>query len=397
MSAVLAKSGLPRKRDVVDAALYRRRLASEIAGQLEASALAVGDVEALAVADMLKEAGRLENIYHGEDAHNADGELYDPYGSLVHTSSRLDPAYMAMSSRRARRGVTAALERVKPQSGERLRFLTLTMPATSADFEQTVELLDAALVLLKKRKWFREVVRGAAFGVEFTLGEAGAHWHVHCHVLAWSKWLKWSELGEQWTDCLKSAAAKLGRTLTFPTSHGRAVVDVRLVTAKRGGKGTISLSDAVAEACKYIVKGSDFASVPASELCKVEKTLFRRRMVETFGECNSRKGKASEAGDTYLDTQNIIDGSPVEVESTGEDKAEGAEAGTSPRPTRRRPLREVGAEMIREGRRDEWLEMLSEVYRQRREFRRAQLARRFPWATFRTLGGDVWRGAYATT
>jgi hypothetical protein len=297
------------------------------------------------------------------------------------------------------------------------------MPKIHASFADVLDMLDAALVLLKKRQWFKSNVRGAVIGVEFTLGAAGDHYHAHAHMLAWSKWVSWSELGEQWTACLLKAAARRGVLVEFETAHGRAVVDVRLVTAKRKGKGTVSTADAIQETCKYIVKGSDFEKIPAGELCAVEKALRRRRMVETFGECNAQKGKRPE-GSTYLDTQNITDGScdvseeiegvgsmcreraEGEREAGGRSEAEDGRPGESARavlstPARllplpkSLPLREVGAAMIRRGERELWLEMLRAVFAGRREWRRRDLARRFPYATFRTLDGHVWRGIYA--
>jgi hypothetical protein len=343
------------------------------------------DYEALALADILAEAAKPENVFTGYDLHSADGELFDGYGSLENASSRLDPAYMKASSARARNRAHEALGRVKPQSGEHLRMLTLTMPPLyHAEFGDVMQVLDRAIVLLKKRKWFKEQVRGAVIGTEFTLGKANDHYHAHCHMLAWSRWIVWAELGEQWSSCLKQAAATSGVALEFETEHGQAVVDVRLVTSKRRGRGTVSMEDAVEECCKYTCKGSDFARIPVEELCAVERYLRGRRMIETFGECNARKGRVKqEQGtkeqDTYLDKNCIFDGS--DAVST-----QGLEDGTA----QNIPLRMRGAQMIRQGQRSTWLKLLKKTVRKRQEWRKTQLAERFPYATFRTLAGDEW-------
>ncbi len=365
----------------------------DIGTALMGAACYVEDAEALATADMILEAAKVENIWHAEDLHNADGEAFEGYGSLNVPSSRLAPEYMAVTSRRARRRVTDALGRCRPQSGEHLRLVTLTMPKLSGiGFTKTMAVFDKARVLLRKRDWFKDTFRGGVSGSEFTFGQDGDAYHVHSHTMAWSKWVVWQTLGEVWTSCLEAAASAHGLEMNFATSHGRAVVDVRLVTPKRRGKGTVAMDDAVKEVAKYITKGNTFAAIPPAQLVEVERTLRGRRMVETFGEANQRKGKiesgaliahiegeiqSGEVKDTYLDTQDTVDGKNNKPEAEK---------------VRSESLRKVGARMILAGQRREWLEMLQYIYAKRREWRKAQLAKRFPVATFRTLSGEIWYG-----
>jgi hypothetical protein len=369
------------------------RAGMSIGAHLEVSAIAMEDAEALAVADMILESARPQNIWHGEDLHNVDGEVFEGYGSLNFASSRLEPSYMAMSSRRARRRVKDSLARVRPQSGEHLRMVTLTMPETEAGFEKAMTVFDDARALLRKRQWFKDTFRGGVFGEEFTVGEAGDHYHVHCHVVAWSKWVVWSKLGDEWSACLQASAAKNQVEMMFATEHGRAVVDVRLVTSKRRGKGTISEDDAIKEVAKYITKGNTYEELSPAQLIEVERTLRGRRMVETFGEANKRKGKSVEVASVeqvtsleerkdgnkspYLDTQNTIDGCSTLAKANK---------------SRSESLRVVGARMISKGKRELWLEMLRFIYAERREWRKRQLAIRYPAATFRGLDGSVWYG-----
>lgn len=366
------------------------RQSCEIAERLATSAMQTDDAEAWAVADMLRLVSRPENIFTADDLHNQDGEAFEGYGSLVMTGSRLDPAYMAASRRKARVRVRQALGQVKPRSGEHLRMLTVTMPAING-FALSLDVLDGALVLLKKRGWFKENVRGAVLGVEFTVGDAGGHYHIHAHILAWSKWIKWADFGRVWTECLQASAEKLGAQIEFGTSHGRAVVDVRLVRPRQDRvknwqrKGVVGMDDAIEEVCKYVVKGSDFLSVPVDELATIERVLRRRRMLETFGEANGQRGRAVQPLDapdaleseTSLDTQAITDGDATQETVTRE---------------RSEPLRLIGAQMIREGRRKEWLEYLEKVFKTRQRWRKRQLVERYPCATFRDLVGNVWYG-----
>ncbi len=384
------------KRNSTDAAFHRMNLGCEIGEGLSAAATSVNDAETLAVADMILEASRDLNIWHGEDLHNADGECFEAYGSLNFSSSRLDPAYMAMSSRRARRRVKDSLARVEPQHGEKLRLVTLTMPKINASFDETMSIFDDARVRLRKRQWFKTVFRGGVFSGEFTLGERGDHYHVHCHVIAWSKAIVWEELGDEWTHCLIASALRHGAELDFPTTHRRAVVDVRMVTSRRYGEGAISMDVAIQKVTNYITKGSTFAKLSPSQLVEVEHTLRCRRMIETFGEANNRKGKVKLSIDLsvvdercpYFNSQHTIDGDTPAVVK----KARAVRTNPIVKRGRMESLRVTGARMIRAGKRESWIEMLRYVNQERRDWRKAQLARRFPAATFRTLAGEVWYG-----
>lgn len=386
--SILPAQSLTGNRDIADAASRRQLLGMTAARELESAALTQGDAEALAVADMLRESACPDNIFTAQDLSNADGVLFDGFGSLTASNSRLDPAYMAQSSRRAAKRAAEALNRCKPESGELLRLLTLTMPKIGAGFKQTMDVLQTALVLLKKRQWFKRNVRGAVFGVQTTLGAAGDHWHAHAHILAWSKWIVWAALGEQWTDCLKSAARKHGVTFQLATEHSRAICDVRLITSRGRGPNTVKFSEAVRRVCGYIVRGSDFERVPQAQRCDVERVLYRCRLIETFGECNSQRGKLGKSALSYVHIQNITDGTdPVKdvtdrkSPSTGRTKRE-----------RKASLRELGAEMIRRGNRSGWLELLKLEYQKRRAWRRRQLSTTHPFGIFRTLDGRVWYG-----
>lgn len=52
--------------------------------------------------------------------------------------------------------------------------------------------------------------------------------------------------------------------------------------------------------------------------------------------------------------------------------------------------------MVARGDRQRWLEELTNYAERVREFRRAMLSARFPYATFRTLAGGVWFGLDAS-
>jgi hypothetical protein len=367
------------------------QLCESIARTLESAALEQNDTEGLAVSDMMHESAQPENFFTAKSLSGSRGVRFDGFGSLTSTNSRIDPIYTAKAARRTKRRVVEALNRFTPQDGERLRLLTLTMPDIKAGFSQTNQLLRYALVLLKKRKWFKRNVRGAVLGVEFTLGAAGNRWHLHAHVLAWANWIDWDELGEQWTSCLMSASRRLVVVDTFTptTSHGRAVVDVRHVTAKGAGSATVTHDEAVRRVCGYIVKGSDVANVPQSQICEVRRVLDGCRLIETFGACNSQKGRVKSDAASNLVYRDITDGKAT-IENTRDVVT------TSKRYVKRErqaSLKDVGSELIRKGYRQEWLAYLKGEFRQRREWRMAHLARANHHATFKTLDGRVWHDA----
>jgi hypothetical protein len=449
---------LPSPRDVSAAAAHRMRLGASIARQLERGALATNDAESLAVADMLAAAAKPENIYTAEDLHDAHGELFSGYGSFNLVGSRLSPAYAKAASARARKRATIALNRYTPKSGEQLRFITLTLPRMIASFEKTFEVLELALVLLKRRRYFRETVSGAVIGTEFTLGDPRCDkhllhrtpirseavkrceacrafvwspsdgWHCHAHLACWSKWVDWIELGEQWTQCVEVAAHRLSVNFKIETSHGRAIVDIRLVTDEQGGKGTITNRECVLELVKYCIKSSAFNKIPAAELCAVEKVLYRRRMIETYGVCNANRGSGSveekasvEATNAlaYLDTLHTTGAcepsttgacepsttGACEPSTTGACEPSTTDGSTRPQTAhtgkrKRKPkgesLRKVGERMIKAGHRVEWQELLAYVFAERREYRKKQLVDRYPAARFITLSGETFGAGVAS-
>jgi hypothetical protein len=392
---------------------------------------------------------------------------------------------MKASRRRARKQTRAALARVSPVGNERWRLLGLTGPTpVGIGLKLTKKLYNVAWSLMRKGRWWKEEskIRAGIKGEEFTLGDERCDehrrlkkhkkskecrgceacnsfewsferdgYHVHFHVLVLSEWVVWEDLGREWTACLKRAAKKLGILLEINTSHGRAVVDVRLVTnRKTKARGAIHIDDAIEEVCKYITKPESWLKIPAEQLCEVARELRGRRMIEPLGELSQRKGsergrrrktpaeraaeaevarraeleraavvraealsllewidsdprsgrpvvsldwramvsrEAVERAQTYLDTQNTIDG--------GGEAAPGLRGRVIAERARRKPLRLLGAEMIARGEREKWLMLLRAYVAGVQEFRRSALARRFLYAEFSALDGQRWYGLRA--
>ncbi len=366
-------------------AVYRMRSAEGIGTHLRQAAIEGKDADALAVADMIIESSRPENIWFADDLHDKNGVVFSGYGSLNFANSRLDPAYMKACSSRARARTLRALSDYKAPVGEHMRFITFTVPPLFGfDFARSINLLDGALVLMKKRKWFKGKVSAAVFGDEITTGEKNTHFHCHSHMLGWTRKFGKMDilaLRQEWTGCLKAVAKKMGvDDLTINTRDGLAVANVKNVAPKQRGSQSVTFESAIVETCKYTVKGTDFQKMSPEHLCQVERVLRGRRMVVTYGGFNKRKGTCGKG--QYLDKTCTNDASELIPKDVGEIRKK----------EKKESLRQSGAQMIRDGKQELWLEQLRHKFEERREWRKWQLAKRYPAAIFQTLDGSVWYG-----
>jgi hypothetical protein len=393
------KSNVKRKHTPLERAAHRRDLTLEIAEALSWAALGEDDAEMQAVSDLMIQAGQDENIFVAEgfdcvDEDTGETKFYDAFGSLNIVSSRCNPAYLKASSARARKRIKTALARVKPQSGEYLRYVVLTQPDMFGfDFDSAYQLLCGAVVRLKNHPFFKEKFRGGVFSDEFTLGaKSNKHFHLHTNILGYAKYIDFGELRRVWTDCLDYSARDMGKELEINTKDGYANVNiqqVKIAPKVEDEKREITLDNAIMETVKYVVKGSDFAKIPTEFICQVEKALYGKRLVETFGEANMRKGKGKK--------DNIGEISHLDKPRTIQDFTD-AESSDSKgfvlerNDKRRETLRQKGKRLISEGRRDEWLRDLRLEFEKRREFRKKQLSERYKFAIFFTLAGEVWVG-----
>jgi hypothetical protein len=384
------------KPNLFERAQYSQDLTLEISNHLSFAALADDDAESEAVADLIEESANDENIFVAEDIDFIDKKtgkrtFIDSYGSLNVVSSRCNPAYLKQSSARGRKRIKIALARVKPQSGEKLRFIVLTQPDMFGfDFVGGYELLSRAMVKFQGHPYFKENFRGGATSDEFTLGAKNTHFHFHENILGYTKWLDFDELRRVWTDCLRYAARDMGRKLLVNAKDGLVNVYIKDVKPKvRNADREITLDDAITECVKYVVKGSDFAKIPTEFICQVEKTLYRKQLVATLGEANLRNGKRK--------TKANNERQYVHKNDTVQDSTDTALVTSAPKtvanPTRKpETLRQTGARLIRAGRREEWKALIRRIFAERAAFRKIKLAQRYKYAIFCTLAGEIWRG-----
>jgi hypothetical protein len=382
------------KLNLFERAQYRQDLTLEISNALSFAAIADDDAESEAVADLIEESANDENIFVAEEIDFVDKKtgkrkFIDVYGSLNVVASRCNPAYLKTQSARGRKRINTALAQVKPQSGEKLRFIVLTQPDLFGfDFVGGYELLSGAKVRLQNHPYFKANFRGGVTSDEFTLGAENTHFHFHTNILGYTKWLDFDEFRAVLTDCLKKTARDMGRELVVNTKDGLVNISIKDVKPKvRNADKETTLDDAIRETVKYVVKGNDFAAIPTEFICQVEKTLRGKRLVETFGEANKRKGKTKANNERqYVHKNDTIQDSPdaALVVSAAETVADGT--------GKRETLRQKGARMIRAGRREEWKAEIKRIFAERAAFRKIKLAQRYKYAIFCTLAGEIWRG-----
>jgi hypothetical protein len=364
------------ERNVAGLASYRSRRGAEIAARLASAARSCGSSVALAVSDKVSECSRPENIWTAVDLHRADGELFDGTGSFAACGSRLCPSCSADLRRRSRRRARAGLASVTLQPGEDFRFVTLTMPTVEgAPLVETIAVVQRAWSLLRKRQFWLSAVRAGIKGVEFTVTAHG--YHTHVHFLTVARWIAHAGLRAEWTLCVSKAWAERGRSVTFNTPTGEAVVDVRLVRNRRGSSSkVVSIEAALQEVSKYVTKSESWDAVPDEHLVAIAEVRRWARLFEVFGDMRRAvsEDEPARAGAAVasLDTPYLSDGSPHEPEP-------GVRAHT---------LIDVALSVDRLT----WLAILSRRFAERRAYRRAALADRYPFAVFKSLAGEVTHG-----
>ena len=170
----------------------------------------------------------------------------------------------------------------------RFLFVTLTMRNCEADAESLKESLDLyneAYTRLTRLNRIKKILKGAYRAIEVTYNEKTNEFHPHIHLI-WvvpadyfqsSDYLKQNELCQLWKQ-------SLGVDYT-------PICDIRVVSGKKVKKnGKIishDLKSAVAEACKYAVKSTDYLKhtdeVNDRIVSALVEALSHRRLVSFYG------------------------------------------------------------------------------------------------------------------
>jgi hypothetical protein len=382
--------------DAQDKAAYKSACSETVAAQLLAAAETAKSRVAIAYHSRMVSCSSLKNVWVGRDLHSETGECFDGYGSLFSCNSIFCQHCAAARRRKVRRRMLSTIPTIKPDSyTKRWRFVTLTCPTLKG-----VELVDAlhffqrSFSLLRKRKFWTAKVQAGFKGVEFTTGESSENWtletdgyHVHIHALLLSDWLAWSELGEEWTQCLEKTAAEFGQTLIFNTSHGRAIVDVReaVEKKKRNTNKVVALNDAVAELTKYLTKAESWLKVSDAELVKIAELERLPRMFEFLAEARNSANTQLSCSDQTKPSDSERKSENVEQIASLDTKclSDGEPAKRKPLGSLKQSWRELARLLT-----FDFAKYLGAVVEKTQRIRKMQLAARYPFAVFQTLDGS---------
>ncbi len=369
------------------------------------------DPEAVFYGLQLAECVADENLFVGFGMTNKDGEVFTGRGNLVGTSSRLDRFYLQKQARLGRKDIERYLSKIKLQTGEQWRFLTLTMPKLKGyRFALVMKVYDGAFKILRDSAFWKKKVRAGTKSKEFTLGDEwqrekrpwtldGDGFHIHAHLIVASKWLEnrkvnettgenyHREFAENWKRALVKSANKNRVILEFNTDDGLPIVDVRLIKDKAANSGEISLTDAIAETAKYITKPTSMEHLPIEQIMEIASYLKGKRMIEPLGEANERKGKAKPRKTIVeTDSDSLTPESISISEQTDETDTFVLNKQTIERCAR---LKKECILLIERGAIVEAGALVKRTFEKRRAFRRRHLTLLYPDAEFMTLDGEV--------
>lgn len=345
------------------------------------------------------------NHWVGDDLHNEKtGELYAGNGVLKGCGSKLCPSCVAKASNRSRKELTLALRNLKLFTGERYQFITLTIPNPNLSLLQTRAITNRAWTLLRKRKYFIEKIRGASKSEEFTVTDNGYHYHFH--LLCVTRFLSFQKFRSEWTECVRIAFREFNIPFEVSTKDGYLLVKIKEVNSSENGK-----KGAIQEVCKYITKSDSWEKIPEKDLIEIASIKRFWRMVELIGLfrdqrsvntvlnyrhpfitylllnavlqiLNKIKEIIENAGDdTILDTKQISDGFKSALDEFS--------GNSPPGETKKRERRMNWRAHIEQFGLTDYLERLKDEIESAWEYRRCVLKAKYPFASFKTLDGEV--------
>jgi hypothetical protein len=369
------------------------------------------DPEAIFYGLQLAECVADENLFVGFGMTSKAGEVFTGRGNLVGTSSRLDRFYLQKQAKVGRKDIERYLSAIELRTGERWRFLTLTMPKLKGcEFALVMKVFDDAFKKLRDSAFWKKKVRAGTKSKEFTLGKEwekegrlwtldGDGFHIHAHLIVAAKWLEnrkvnettgekyHRELAENWKRALVKSARKFGVILDFNTGDGLPIVDVRLIKDKATNSGEISLTDAIAETAKYITKPTSMEHLPIEQIMQIAGYLKGKRMIEPLGEANRRKGKGTPKS---VNVETVSDDPKAETVSINDgDAATDTYVLETETIERFSYVKKKCLKLIESGEVGEAEALLKRTFEKRRAFRRRHLTLLYPDAEFMTLDGEV--------
>jgi hypothetical protein len=404
---------------------YKQTLAPDVIAALLSSDKPVMRAQA----ERIRRCCSDDNLFVGVDFHTSDGELFEGKGSLWACNSRLCPNCVGKLGSRHRKQIRYVMENQKLMVGENWYFPTFTMP--------NLNLVDLPVSLIgeihqcawrrfcsietrtnKRKTWFQKTIRGGFKNCEFTYTENSVyHYHTHGLFVAKSSIQrdKFYEIRFHWTKALQFAFKKFNVEWECRTGKKKFISALYSFlfskpkmslflnareTTKFVGLANVNVvkvdgknrEDTISELCKYVTKNDSWSKIPLDQLEVVVAVPRLWRMFESFGVCRqtarqldkisvkipenyehdhqfeSTNQGVNSNGDTYIYTKNLND-----------------RRFPSSNLKRRVPWRIRVSEIPFQ----QYKMELDEEVRYAQRFRRFQLQRRFQFATFQTLDGEV--------
>lgn len=139
-----------------------------------------------------------------------------------------------------------------------LKFITLTLAASTAPLDQQVQNLKKAFKRLRGRRFWKQRIEGGIWFFELTWSTESSMWHPHLHVIAEGSYIPQSILADEW---------KL-------VTHGSYIVDVRAVKDRRTAFGYVA---------KYVAKNHNLTELPTPQALEVLTMLAKVATNRPFG------------------------------------------------------------------------------------------------------------------
>jgi len=393
---------------------------------------------ALALAERIERCANPNNVFVADDFHNADGESYQANGSLWACNSILCQNCAGRLSRDNRKTIRYVMDNEKLLTGEDWFSITPTMPDAllhgySLDFirliyQKAFETFTHCNKDVKKHTPYQKLIRGMFKNCEFTCKETCIfHFHSHLLTIAKSKKIQnddFYQIRYLWTKALRKAFefydvdfvcrtsdkkfhAALFMLRHLPKSKAYLIPALlKCVNARARFLGLVNVNvekvnfsnreKTIQELSKYVTKSDSWENIPLEEIEKIVERPRRARMFEALGACRDAARKMREAAKRAKEaaiSETLINPNREQMQAEIDRTAdEGAYLDTKRLiPRKRRPSWRV---RVKEMTLAEYrLDLESEIEAAQR-FRRQQLRHRFPCATFETLGGARWFGAW---
>jgi hypothetical protein len=168
------------------------------------------------------------------------------------------PDCVAERANRLSRQTEAKIAEAMQTNKGRLCLLTLTMK-NAATLDGGLSNLKKAFTQFKRKKVFKERIKGYFGGFEYTFNPKTNDFHVHLHLIVLrGKFWNQSDISDAWRD----------------VTGDSFIVDIREI--KDAGKG-------VKEVCKYVVKSNDLMKMPDDKFLEVVKMKKGTRMFISGG------------------------------------------------------------------------------------------------------------------